>query len=211
MERVFRVGSLLLALSILVSGHHAFAQDEESQDVEKPAYSEEGTEPAVSSNEEDAIETPAIQRDLSVLPFPTRRMHELILEATKSGDVEKLRPLIGVGDGSTQLSLGGYDGDPIEFLKSQSGDKQGHEILAILEEVLQAGFVHLDSGTENEIYVWPYFFAYPIDALEPSQRVELFRIVTYGDYQDMQDFGGYIFYRVGISPTGRWHFFVAGD
>lgn len=71
--------------------------------------------------------------------------------------------------------------------------------------------MHLDKGTDHELYVWPYFFAYALDQLDDRQMVELFRIVTFGDFQDMQDFGGYIFYRVGISPTGRWHFFVAGD
>ena len=157
------------------------------------------------------IEAPEVLRDLSLLPFPTRRMRELILEATQSGDIEKLRALVGFGDNATQLSLGDQAEDPITFLKELSGDSEGHEILAILEEVLQTGFVHLDPGTEHELFVWPYFFSYPIDQLDDRQRVELFRIITFGDYLDMQDFGGYIFYRVGISPTGRWHFFVAGD
>jgi len=138
-------------------------------------------------------------------------MRELILEATKSGDIEILRALIGTGDNMTTLSLGGVEGDPIEFMKEQSGDAEGHELLAILEEVLEAGYVKQDADTDRELYVWPYFFAYPIDALSPEQRVELFRIVTFGDFLDMQDFGGYIFYRVGITPTGRWQFFVAGD
>ena len=154
---------------------------------------------------------PEISNDLGELPFPTRRMRELILEATKSGDIEKLRPFIGIGENMTQLSLGGVDGDPIEFLKSLSGDEDGHEILAILEEVLEAGYAKFDAGTEREMYVWPYFFALPINDLTDRQRVELFRIATFGDFQDMKDFGGYIFYRVGISPTGRWQFFVAGD
>ncbi|MEM9278795.1 MAG: hypothetical protein AAGA76_09485 [Pseudomonadota bacterium] len=159
----------------------------------------------------EEVELPEISYDLDALPFPTRRMHELILEATRAGDIEKLRAYIGTGDNMTLLSLGGFDGDPIEFLKQQSGDKEGHELLAILEEVLEAGYVRLDPDTERELYVWPYFFAMPINKLSDRQMVELFRIVTYGDFQDMEDFGGYIFYRVGITPTGRWQFFVAGD
>jgi hypothetical protein len=138
-------------------------------------------------------------------------MHRLMLEATKSGDIEKLRPLIGLGDDATQLSFGGVDGDPVSFLKGLSGDPEGQEILAILEEVLSAGYVHLDAGTAEELYVWPYFFAIPLDKLTPPQRVELFKIVTASDYDDMKAFGSYIFYRVGIDPEGRWAFFVAGD
>jgi hypothetical protein len=76
---------------------------------------------------------------------------------------------------------------------------------------VDAGFVKLDPGTPNELYVWPYFFGIPLDRLDPRQRVELFKIVTAGDYEDMKAFGTYIFYRVGITPEGSWAFFVAGD
>ncbi|PTE07288.1 hypothetical protein C9427_26625 [Mesorhizobium helmanticense] len=154
---------------------------------------------------------PEVVYDLGKLPEPVRRMHDLMVEACKSGDIEKLRPLIGTGDAMTQLSLSEIDGDPIAFLKGLAGDTEGQEILAIMEEVLNAGFVHVDVGTPQELYVWPYFFALPLDKLDARQRVELFKIVTAGDYNDMKQFGAYIFYRVGITPAGEWTFFVAGD
>ena len=154
---------------------------------------------------------PDVLRDLTKLPEPVRRMRELILEAANSGDIEKLRNLIGIGDNATTLSIGGLDGDPIAFLKESSGDDEGYEILAILIEVLEAGFVHLDAGTEEELFVWPYFFAWPLDKLNAIQKVELYQILTAGDVEDSQNFGGYIFYRVGIKPDGQWSFFVAGD
>ena len=108
--------------------------------------------------EVNATELPAIQRDFSKLPKPVAQMRKLIMEAARSGKIEDLRQLIGSGEDITMLSLGGIDGDPIEFVKSLSGDNQGHEILAILLEVLEAGYVHLDAGTDHELYVWPYFF-----------------------------------------------------
>lgn len=154
---------------------------------------------------------PEVVYDLDRLPEPVRRIHNLIIEACKTGDVEKLRPLIDTGEDGTQLSLGGIEGDPIAFLRDLSGDKEGTEILAILEEVLSAGYVHMDAGTPNDMYVWPYFFAVPLERLTPSQKVELFKIITAGDYDDMKAYGSYIFYRVGITPEGRWSFFVAGD
>src|SRR5690606_36667650 len=127
-------------------------------------------------------------------------------------DIEALRPLLATSSESpTQLSLGARDGDPIDFLREMSGDEEGHEILAILMEVLEAGYVHTEIGTENEIYLWPYFFAVPLETLTAPQRVELFRLVTAGDYEDMKNFGAYIFYRTGIRPDGSWAFFVAGD
>ncbi|MEP9388904.1 hypothetical protein [Mesorhizobium sp. KR9-304] len=154
---------------------------------------------------------PEIVYNLDRLPEPVRRMHDLIVEAAKSGEIEKLRPLIGLGAATTQLSFGDIEGDPIDFLKGLSGDPEGREILAIMEEVLNAGFVHLEAGTPNEIYVWPYFFGIPLDKLDSRQKVELFKIVTAGDLEDMKQFGTYIFYRVGITPDGHWAFFVAGE
>ncbi len=159
----------------------------------------------------DETPVPEVMRDLSKLPPPVRRMHTLLLEAARNGNIESLRNLLGIGETATNLSIGGVEGDPIEFLKEASGDELGYEILAILIEVLEAGFVHIDPGTDSELYVWPYFFAVPLDSLTPQQNVELFRILTAGDVQDSVDFGGYIFYRVGIKPDGRWDFFVAGD
>lgn len=149
--------------------------------------------------------------DLDALPAPVKRMRELIMEAAKSGDLENLRVLLGSGENRTEISYGDVNSDPIEVLHSQSGDTEGHEILAILTEVLEAGFVHLDAGTERELYVWPYFYAMQLEKLTPVQRVELFKLVTAGDYEEMVSFGAYIFFRVGITPDGRWIFFIAGD
>ncbi|BCH25870.1 hypothetical protein [Mesorhizobium sp. L-8-3] len=154
---------------------------------------------------------PEIIYDLDRLPSQVKRMRELIVEAAQSGNIEALRPLIGNGPDGTQIALGGVDGDPIEFLKGLSGDEEGQELLAILEEVLNAGYVHLDAGKPGELYVWPYFIAVPLDRLDARQKVELFKIVTAGDLEDMKTYGTYIFYRVGISPEGKWEFFVAGD
>lgn len=154
---------------------------------------------------------PEIFYDVELLPEPVQRMRTLIMEACASGDIERLRPLISGGENGTQLSFGQISGDPIQHLRELSGDDGGHEILAILYEVLAAGYVRLDEGEPGEMYVWPYFFAVPLEQLSDPQRVELFKLVTAGDYEDMKNFGAYIFYRIGISPEGRWIFFVAGD
>ncbi|KFB10575.1 hypothetical protein [Nitratireductor basaltis] len=154
---------------------------------------------------------PDVHYDVTALPEPVQRMRKLLMEAARSGDIERLRPLIGTGKNRTQMALGGLDGDPIEFLREISGDDEGQEILAILLEVLEAGYVHLDEGTDRELYVWPYFFSVPLEELTAQQKVELFTLVTAGDYSEMRTFGAYIFYRTAITPDGEWLFFVAGD
>lgn len=178
-----------------------------------PAPAPEGTPAGDAARPETRLDQPLpeVIYDLDRLPEPVRRMHGLILEAARSGDLERLRPLLGTGQQATQITLGALQGDPIDFLREISGDAEGHEILAILLEVMEAGFVRLDPDTSRERYVWPYFFALPLEALTPSQRVELFTLITAGDYEDMRDFGAYIFYRAAITPEGHWLFFLAGD
>jgi hypothetical protein len=103
------------------------------------------------------------------------------------------------------------DKDPVAYWKANYPDSDGIEVLSILTTVLQTGFVHVDVGTPQEMYLWPYFARVALKTLTPEQKVELFRIITGTDFKDMVDFGAYNFYRLGISPDGTWQFFVAGD
>jgi hypothetical protein len=153
---------------------------------------------------------PAIEYDPNKLPPPVKRIREQILQAAETGDVEKLRPIFEANQELPQLGLSEND-DPVVQLKSMSGDPDGREILAILIEVLDAGYVHVDAGTPEEMYVWPYFARYPLDKLDGPQMVELFKLLTAGDYEDMKIYGTYLFYRVGIAPNGVWKYFVTGD
>jgi hypothetical protein len=166
------------------------------------------TPPASADNPPKPV--PIVEYDLSKLPDPVKQLRDKIIAAAASGDPEKLRPVIAGNGEPPQLSLNDYD-DPITYLKSQSGDPEGREILAILIEVLEAGYVHIGAGTPDEIYIWPYFAEYPVDKLTPPQLVELFRLIYAGDYEDMKNEGTYLFYRVGITPKGAWKYFIAGD
>ena len=153
---------------------------------------------------------PTILRSESDLPEPVRAMRQKLIDAAKSGDIERLRPLMEAQPEPPSVAFGN-PGDPIEYLKALAADADGREILAILLEVLQSGFVHVGEGTDEDHFVWPYFAQYPLNALTPEQLVELFTLLTAADYEDMKSYGAYTFFRVGIAPDGRWLFFLAGD
>src|SRR5688500_13742951 len=153
---------------------------------------------------------PTILRSEADMPEPVRETRRLLMDAARSGDIEQLRPLMEAQPEPPSVSFGDA-GDPIEYLKQLSADADGREILAILLEVLESGFVHVAPGTPEELFVWPYFAQFPLEALTPGQIVELFTLLTAADLEDMKSFGGYTFFRVGIAPDGRWMFFVAGD
>lgn len=188
------------------------SQPEEGQPAETSPPIDEGKLSIARPDVEDDGPVPEIQYDLTKLPEPVQRMRQLLVDAAVSGDIENLRPLIGTGSRAPLLSMTETtDADPIAFLKSQAGDDEGREILAILEEVLNAGYVHLNPGKPEELYAWPYFFGIPLDKLTPRQTVELFKIITGGEYEEMRQFGAYVFFRVGITPAGEWAFFVTGE
>ncbi|TQN62889.1 hypothetical protein FLX27_04795 [Agrobacterium tumefaciens] len=151
-----------------------------------------------------------IEHDISKAPEAVRKLRQEIMDAAASGDIEKLRPFIAAGQ--KEFRIDGNDGeDPIAALKSYSGDPDGLEVMAIIIDLLSTGYAHVDAGTPDEAYVFPYFAGKPLNTLTAPEKVELLRIITAGDLADMQEYGNYSFYRIGISPDGKWKFFTAGD
>jgi len=146
--------------------------------------------------------------DLSRLPAPVARTRERLLAAAHSGDLQQLAALM-----TDPMPIFSFtdDKDPVAFWKANYPDSDGVEVLSILTMILESGFVRVDEGTPQEMYVWPYFVRMSLASLTPQQKVELFRIVTGADYKDMMKLGVYAFYRLGISPDGTWQFFVTGD
>lgn len=175
--------------------------------VNKPSAASK--DDSVEEEDEEPAAPVEVLSDVSKIPAPVARMRELIVEAAASGDIERLRPLLGKGPTQTQVGEG--DEDPIKTLKSLSGDGEGMEILAIMLDVLSTGFVDVDKGTPDELYVWPYFAEKPLSSLTSPEKVDLLRLVTAGDYAGMEEFGSYNFYRIGITPDGQWKFFIGGD
>lgn len=153
---------------------------------------------------------PQVLYDLALLPEPVARLRQEIIAAARTGDIDLLRPILAANGITPVFSFGG-DTDAIGFWKEASGDGEGRELLAIMIEVFEAGFVRVKHDGRNEIYVWPYFAELPLDGLTAEQQVELYKLVTAQDVKDMEAFGAYNFYRAGITPDGQWQFFVAGD
>jgi hypothetical protein len=174
--------------------------------AEPPQKNEPGAEK--SKGHVAAPSAAEIITDLTRLPATVARTRERLLAAARSGELQQLAALM---TDSMPIFSFTDDKDPIAFWKANYPDSDGVEVLAILTMILEAPFVHVDQGTPQEMYVWPYFVRMSLTALTPQQKVELFRLVTGADYKDMMKLGAYAFYRLGISPDGTWQFFVTGD
>lgn len=156
----------------------------------------------------DAPPLPEIHYGEEGLPEAVKRTRRAILDAAATGDIEALRPVLEMNEVPPSLSTELAIGDPIDFLKSTSGDPDGREILAILADLLEAGWVLKDAGTPQEMYVWPYFAEIPIDRLTPPQMVGLYRILTAADVDEMRAYDAWLFFKIGIGPDGTWHYFL---
>ena len=105
--------------------------------------------------------------DLTGLPAPLARTRERLLAAARSGDLAKLADLVRTNETVFTFS---DDKDPIAFWKASYPNSEGIEVLSILIGVLETGFVRVDEGTPQEIYVWPYFVRMPLKSLSPPHR-----------------------------------------
>jgi hypothetical protein len=132
------------------------------------------------------------------LPEPVQRTHAALVEAARAGGYEALRPLIPAEFSYTFGEP--VEGRPIAYWR-QIEAEGGESPLDILDRILAMPYT-LYRGT----YIWPFAYDKQPDELTAHER----RIL--GEFAD--DFGagsGYLGWRAGIEPDGRWAFFIAGD
>ena len=118
-------------------------------------------------------------------------MREAILAAVRSGQMEDLRIAVELNEMKPIIADKAV-ADPIAHWRQVSADGEGREILAILGQLLDAGYTVLPIGKDlenNRVYVWPYFAEMKLDALTPAQEVELLRLVPGAAFRDMKQSG----------------------
>jgi hypothetical protein len=109
----------------------------------------------------------------------------------------------------TNVSFGGSDNPAALWRDLES---EGATPMSDLITILQLAPGVTDDGQGTFFYVWPAVAAMDdwSDATE-GQRSELAQLFGVDALADWDLFGGYIGYRVGITDSGRWAFFVQGD
>ena len=122
------------------------------------------------------------------------------------GSIEAMRPVFESNELKPMVTISFVD-DPIAFWKKASADGKGRDVLAAMLNVLSTGYVRVGQG-KDAIYVWPYFAETDLAKLTPAQEVELYRIVPPQLAHPMKTSGKYTYYRLGVSPTGVWQYFL---
>ncbi len=151
-----------------------------------------------------------ISNDTDKLPVQVAEMHEAILAAAQSGQIEEL--LVPIQWNELRPNFGKIDASkPIPAFKTLSIDGEGREILAILTKLLAMPYAVIRQGPDienNKIYVWPYLAELPLKKLKPEQEVELLQIIPRADFKAMKEAGKYTYWRIAIGADGTWHEFV---
>jgi hypothetical protein len=191
----------MMALAALVAGAAAvvYVHNEASN-----ALAAQGAATVMAAGTAD--QAPKALYDFNALPDPVKRMIEAIAEAAQSGEIEKMRPVLESNELKPMIAADHVD-DPIAFWKKESADGSGRDVLAAMLNVMSAGYVRVGKG-QDEMYVWPYFAETGLSALTPAQEVELYRIVPPQLVAPMKKSGKYSYYKLGIAPTGVWHYFL---
>lgn len=190
--------SIMIALGALVAGAVALVYAEK-----KPVGEPSGTALAAGGA---TAQTPEPLYDFGALPDPVKRVIEQIAEAAQSGEIENMRPVLESNELKPMVAAA-YVEDPIAHWKKQSVDGTGRDVLAAMLNVMSAGFVRIGNG-QDEMYVWPYFAEVDLSKLTPAQEVELYRVAAPEIAVPMKKSGKYGYYRLGISPSGVWHYFI---
>jgi hypothetical protein len=149
---------------------------------------------------------PGVLYDFNALPDPVKRTLTQIAGAAESGNIEAMRTVFESNELKPMVAESFVD-DPIAFWKKQSADGTGRDVLAAMLNVLASGYVRVKDG-RDEIFLWPYFASVDLKTLTPAQEVELYRIAPLGLAIAMKQSGIYTYYRLGISPTGVWQYFL---
>ena len=197
-----RKSFVTIALAALVAGTAAlvYAQNELGS---SPVGAVDETVTAATGASDQA---PKVLYDFNALPDPVKRMLEQIIVAAESGEIETMRPVLDSNELKPMVTAA-YVEDAIEFWKKASADGAGRDVLAAMLNVIASGFVRVGQG-QDEMYVWPYFAEIDLATLTPSQEVDLYRIVPSSLAVPMKKARKYSYYRLGISPTGVWHYFI---
>jgi hypothetical protein len=159
---------------------------------------------ALAASDQGQVEGP--HYDFNALPEPVKRMLGQIAEAAQSGEIENMRTVLESNELKPMVTTA-YVEDPIAFWKKQSADGAGRDVLAAMLDVMSSGFIRTGKG-QDEMYVWPYFAETDLAKLTPAQEVEFYRVVAPALAVPMKRSGKYSYYRLGISPSGVWHYFL---
>ena len=193
---------VVLALTCLVQ----FAAPTPTQAEPEPA-------PAVAKTKNTANPARDAKKKGMDLPKNVAEMRNALLAATQSARIEELLTPYEWNELPPAISDEKID-DPIAYWKRISRDKQGQEILLIIDRLLQLPPAKLHVGPDHEnsvLYVWPYLAELDLSKLTPRQQFEFRTLVPPKEARKIYESKKWSWWRLAIGADGTWHSFMKHD
>jgi hypothetical protein len=143
--------------------------------------------------------------DQAGLPDQVADMRLAIIEAAIACDYATLEALAGP-DMSTSFGGGG-----VENIRQWEEDGT-YPATALIVELFGTPYAFEDYEGLPRHYYWPSAFVYDSwDEIPPAEMEALLSVYTQEELDQAAEFGSYALWRIGVTETGEWRFFIAGD
>lgn len=137
------------------------------------------------------------------LPAQVEAKRQAIYQAAISRDYDRLA---GEAPGDLNYSFGGeYEGGFVGYLKLAE-ENERLSAFDIIPTILRLPYAERDG-----LYTWPSVFTVAPSEWTEEDLAMMRTFLTEEQIEDFREFGGYIYYRLGIDSEGNWKFYLAGD
>jgi hypothetical protein len=155
------------------------------------------------------VEGMQVSSDFSALPEPVRVKRQQLIEIANAGDTKSLQAVVSAQSKPTQFAS--LSTDPVIALRENSADPQGHQMLAVMRNLLDMPYAVIWPDTAETLYIWPYLANVNFEHLTPRVSVDIYRLSSHEEYLEALDFDGWFGWRVVMDKDGNWLEFVNGD
>ena len=204
--RFLRPAAAAMVLTALVIAGAPLVQS--SGFLVKEAYAAEEAS-RKNANKGPLVGAPERRKAVALTPNATE-MRDAIQAAVQTGDISELEHAIAWNELPPEFGEDAGD-DPIAFLKAQSADGEGREVLAIMANLLALSPASLPIGADHEnntVFIWPYLAELPLDKLTPEQQVDLLRLMPAAEAKALQQSKKWTWWRLAIGADGTWLSFI---
>jgi hypothetical protein len=170
--------------------------------LETPSCSAAGLDPNLPVR----ASSDSLQPESAPLPPAVAEMRRAILRAAVACDYAKLEELALAG-GETFIYSFGNGTSPAEYWRE--AEAAGENAMAMLVRTLGLPYSRETLDIDPFVlYIWPS--AYLVESGEEDWTA-LAELYSPEDIELFKEYGSFIGWRVGLTETGDWRFFVAGD
>ena len=149
--------------------------------------------------------------DLANLPELVITTRHDIIETAQFGNMNPMLEIVDRNEIWPVPDFGpdaNYENAPIHSWVAQSQQTEGRYILAQMIEILSLPYAIKPLTQGVDLYIWPYFAEADLSYPCTEDMIDLLKIVTPTEYNNIRKTGKYTGYQLAIGTDGTWHYFA---